>query len=820
MYSQEEKILILGALFHDIGKFVQRCEKTYESHTSLGKKLLNDELDYFQDKSFDLCPQFKKILGNSDENYNGFLNIILNHHSPNNDLEKIVQQADHISASERPELQKEESNEDIWKHKFLSSIFSKLKLLPKEEVNNEKLYFKQKVLVKDNYDSIIPNLTSIDDNFKYNLAVLESFRKDLYQILKFYRREEDFATILNLILILFEKYMWCIPDFTGSDETDISLFNHSKDVCGLSLALYKSKKDSEELLFIVGDIPGIQNYIFDLYSAKGVAKILRGRSIFVQVLSRNFATIFLNNLGLTEANLVMLAGGKFYIIAQNSDDFEELFKKTNYMIEEYLWKQFNGELSFNSASVSFNYNDLKDKKITFGNIVENANKELQENKRKLFEKILFSNKYENFIIENKYIDATNNDTNNIKCKLTNKPIIVGQQDNLPEIGIVNKQIKTEWKIGDMVTDNNILVEFEAEGMNVKEIFNLKDFNGSTDNQKILINPDLEKILEIINNNPEKIDFLRNSRFIDVACHVKKESDESVMPFEDLVKLGEGAEYLAMIKADIDNLGLLMAYGLDRDKSENTLSAISRTTTLSNHLKYFFSFYLDNFVNENFQNTYTVFAGGDDMLLICHQSEAVKLVNEFNNKFTEFTCSNPEIHISYSITHFKDHTPVKLVNIFADENQETVKKEKKSLEIQEGCFEKDTNKASTFIFNTKVKNTNLADLTSYEYILTKWVKENEIEKNKGISMGTLRNLLQLMEILKNYRESGDTSKLIWHPLLTYMINRNLKRDGNYKDQEVGIFFDKVLSINNEDKEKDFEKILYPAICGAIYKLRKS
>ncbi|MBK8549853.1 MAG: hypothetical protein IPL53_01875 [Ignavibacteria bacterium] len=178
--------------------------------------------------------------------------------------------------------------------------------------------------------------------------------------------------------------------------------------------------------------------------------------------------------------------------------------------------------------------------------------------------------------------------------------------------------------------------------------------------------------------------------------------------------------------------------------------------------------------------------------------------------------NPEIHISYSITHFKDHTPVKLVNIFADENQDSVKKEEK-VELTENCFNDENNKSSTYIFNTKLKDSDWMILKVIP-ILTKWI-EDKSDKKEDVN-GVLRNLMNLIEIQKEYREKKDTSKLIWHPMLTYMINRNLKdKDGKYRDEEVGKFFDKVLQLSKDEKEIKFEKILYPAICGAIYKLRK-
>ncbi|MBK8549855.1 MAG: hypothetical protein IPL53_01885 [Ignavibacteria bacterium] len=155
------------------------------------------------------------------------LGLIENHHNPKTDFEKTVQIADHLSASERPDIQREEGNENIWRHKFLSSVLSKVIL---KSNGGDKLYFRQMPLIKDNYEALIPDLTEYDESQKYNLKDLEKFRNDLRQILSCYETEDDFPTIINLLLTLFEKYLWCVPDFTGSDETDISLFNHSKDV--------------------------------------------------------------------------------------------------------------------------------------------------------------------------------------------------------------------------------------------------------------------------------------------------------------------------------------------------------------------------------------------------------------------------------------------------------------------------------------------------------------------------------------------------------------------------------------------------------------
>lgn len=88
----KEKVLILGALFHDIGKFEQRCTKNPDKkkHQVLGVDFVDSGL---------LKDKFIRILG--EDGFNSFKNIISEHHrSKTIDLTGIVQIADHLSASE------------------------------------------------------------------------------------------------------------------------------------------------------------------------------------------------------------------------------------------------------------------------------------------------------------------------------------------------------------------------------------------------------------------------------------------------------------------------------------------------------------------------------------------------------------------------------------------------------------------------------------------------------------------------------------------------------------------------------------------------
>lgn len=592
---------------------------------------------------------------------------------------------------------------------------------------------------------------------------------------------------------------------------------------------------------------------------------MRGRSIFVQVLARNFASKFLENFRLTECNLIMLAGGKFYIVAPNNDAFSDNYKKSIKDIEGYLIENFNYDLGFIAGYQNFSWNDLKNKKITFGEIIDKATENLNSNKTRQFKNRLFNSdgklKPQQFILNHKYIEPIEGDTNNIKCKVTDKPIRinrVGEIKDGDEKLLVDKQVKLEYEIGDEITDSNLFLILDDKKLNISKVYTIKNIPPNNSQQKILINPVLDDLLK-----PENVKkgFLKNTLFLEVANYCSEYFDEKekrkvVMPFDIMVEQNDGAKYLSLIKGDIDNLGLIMAYGLAREKSdiknedeEKDLTAISRTTTLSNHLKYFFSFFLNGFLKKweldkqkeieefeklrnpkvseeelkkikNENRVYTVFAGGDDLMLICPHSSSLNLLNSFNKIFNDFVVNNSEVHISYSLTNFKHHTPIRIVAAMAEDNQKASKnKFKSNLELKEllkdnECFYAQKDKGGTFLFETAVKNSRHDDLVFEKSRLVSWVLDNE----NPVTMGTIRNLLQISEIIKAYEDKKDTSKLIWHPMLTYQLNRNIKGKKGANDEVIN-FFENVLSIYQDKEQENIKDILYPVLCETIYKLRK-
>ncbi len=140
--TREEKTLLLGALFHDIGKFEQRVLNKHEKHSSLGAEFL-----------VSLENELQKILEDDSEAFKKSIEIIKRHHNKNETdvLVNLVRYADHLSASERVNFDEEDNWKDKWSHKFLTSLFSKIYLNDENVPKRGKRYYAHRLLTEKHY---------------------------------------------------------------------------------------------------------------------------------------------------------------------------------------------------------------------------------------------------------------------------------------------------------------------------------------------------------------------------------------------------------------------------------------------------------------------------------------------------------------------------------------------------------------------------------------------------------------------------------------------------------------------------------------------
>ncbi len=89
------------------------------------------------------------------------------------------------------------------------------------------------------------------------------------------------------------------------------------------------------------------------------------------------------------------------------------------------------------------------------------------------------------------------------------------------------------------------------------------------------------------------------------------------------------------------------------------------------------------------------------------------------------------------------------------------------------------------------------------------------ENPTVSSELIRNFLQFAEMIGEF-DKGNMEKALWHPLLTYKINR---LGSKIENPDLKIFCDRILRLNKEDKKSEMKQMLYPLIASVIYYTRK-
>lgn len=109
----------------------------------------------------------------------------------------------------------------------------------------------------------------------------------------------------------------------------------------------------------------------------------------------------------------------------------------------------------------------------------------------------------------------------------------------------------------------------------------------------------------------------------LAAYVPRARDGAIIEFEQLASLARGDRLLGVLKADADSLGALF-------RDARTLEA---RTSLSRRLDHFFAVQTQQLLRDRFPSMYTIFAGGDDMLLVGPWNVALELAGEVAEAFS-------------------------------------------------------------------------------------------------------------------------------------------------------------------------------------------
>jgi len=837
--------IILAALLHDIGKFMQRAEiplspqsknmeniicPVYQGRYSHQHVLWTNE--FFEKYFIKKYPQFSYL----DNQKDNVANLASYHHRPETPLQVIIQEADHLSSGMdrlEKDLEDETIGKILYKKTRLHSIFEKIDL-----GNN----FNKKDIYRYELKPMIPTKENLFPKIKQKLIPSEGeLLTDNYINLwrKFLREFKNLPTVnfdlfLQSLICLLEKYTWCIPSST-MDLPDISLFDHLKTTAAIAICLFKfhnqtnnlneisiKNKELYKFLLIGGDLSGIQRYIFNFSHAntKGVSKLLRARSFYIGALSNISTHYLLQEMDLPLACNVMDAGGRFILLVPNTKSIKEKLECTYRKISNWFSKNFAGELVLNLIwNLEISGDDFKINK--FPAILLKLQEKIVEKKyHKLNEILTKDGKWieKNFILEELY-----KYDKGVCQSCGEKPATVSVIEEGKERRLLCRQCSIQGDIGKWLTKKKILA-YSQEKPSVKE--NIPFFNNnyylSFWSETDKLNPKNFYLIEkLYSSNKLKVNYgtkylanyvpLWNSEdefeeLCDLCddknvCELKGKINASktfqCIALKSVDKQNKtGSIMLGLLKADVDKLGFIFTVGLDRRLS------ISRYSTLSRELNLFFTGYVNDLLCREYQNIYTVYAGGDDLFLIGDWQTMMKFSKSLYDDFRSFTCNNPDITLSAGLVTIKPRFPIR-----------------RAADMVEECLEfskyKGRNRAT--LFNTTIKWNEFDELLNFAEFLDRKLNNED----SGITRSFIFRLLRNHQNYLLFVEENKIDGLKFHSQVAYDVGRNvIKKDKVGKivnSEEIKELGDKLYDFKRIDK--NFLKNLKIPLFLVLYKNRK-
>lgn len=499
-----------------------------------------------------------------------------------------------------------------------------------------------------------------------------------------------------------------IPSATASgSKPEVSLYDHSKTTAALAVALWRwheaqgqtdgaaakqlkerSDWDEEKFLLIQGDFFGIQDFIFadGSQTRRDAARLLRGRSFQVSLFTELAALKVLDALQLPPTSQITNAAGKFLIVAPNTAQAREQLAAVRAELNAWFLQHSFGLAGLGLAGVAASSNDFLHKEPTyrFRTLIDKLFAELERTKLHRFDltaagaPAIFDVAYPHGVCQ--YNDRLPADSQGShSAALSRDQIAIGK-------GLARQDRLLVLRQGDTLAKGSSVQRLEVPIFGYTVAFTPdEDVSGKFGN--LAGNGSLARCWDF--SLPERLDeplwhgyarryinaYVPRFSNIDVQTSAKYKGIEDEVDADD-VRHGAGKTLnhiacedrlprtddvgstdnwqgqiaLMTLKGDVDNLGVLFQQGLQEP-------TFAKMAALSRQMNAFFAVYLPALCAQEFPNTYTVFAGGDDFFLIGPWHSTQKLAARMADAFKTYVAQNTGITFSAGMCMTKPGLPM-------------------------------------------------------------------------------------------------------------------------------------------------------------------
>lgn len=607
--------LVIGSLLHDIGKILYRYNDG-RNHSKSGAEFLQNEVKI---NDSDILDQVRFH----------HMDYLKNAKVKNDSLAYITYIADNISsATDRRKNDTEEFGFD--RNMPLESIFNLL------NGHDEKhCYSAEPIREKINYPK--SGFGGFDEQF-YGSIVCD-LKKKLEKI-------EFTEEYVNSLIEVLEEDLSFIPSSTNKGEVgDISLYDHVKLTAAFSLCIVayleeKKINDYKQTLFIninakqfysqrvfllfSMDMSGIQDFIYTIIS-KDALKSLRSRSFYLEILMEHIIDELLKETEMSRANLLYSGGGHAYLILPNTDEIKDKIGKFEKSVNAWLLEEFHTALYLGCGYQQCSANELHNyPKGSYRKIFQSVASQISEKKTHRYDA--------NELLKMNFLEYSQTTR---ECKVCRRSDSLNKEDICPICSSLIQMSKYILHRGFFVIVNK-----------PKENVYLP-----MPNEYAMIADSQTDLLQRMKEDKENYirSYTKNEVYSgsNIAKRLWVGDYTSGETFEELANESVGINRIAVLRADVDNLGTAFVNGFASEKYGEKYMTISRTATFSRKMSMFFKYHINAILNQgeyyiaeerkpDKRKITIVYSGGDDLFVVGSWDEIIGFAVDLHDAFSKFT----------------------------------------------------------------------------------------------------------------------------------------------------------------------------------------
>lgn len=648
----QKALLYYGALLHDVGKVVYRGMSERGSHSKLGADFIRNEVAP-RNEAFDGAAG-KAIV--EQIRYHHADEIVSASGLANDSLAFVTYFADNVSAGMDRKNEGDEAQAQYFDRSVdLRKIFN--------------------ILNGRHDDGKVPHKD-------YN-AIREDIKRGLVGA-------EVSLEGVNSLLNLLEATTSAVPSSTNRAQlVDVSLYDHAKTTAGIAACMYdylveQGVGDYRAALFDKGtsaryhgapmfllyscDMSGIQDFIYNI-SGSGALKQLRARSMYLELLLEDIADELLEGLGLTRANLLYTGGGHAYLLLPNTAQVKARLAEFEADLRAWFLANYRTDLYLASAWVECCSDDLAnrgDDKRRYPDLYRRLSRKLSEAK---------ASRYDAGVLRGLNFAPTAPFDHSRECSECHRSdLSVNAEGKCPlcaALGRISPQLVTKdvFVVEPCEEDapDGLALPFGRQLV----MYSRAEYERVKPARVRVYTKNSWDMGEVLATHIWMGDYTGGEKGLGFAGY---EGDGVTLDE------GVGIERLGVLRADVDNLGAAFVSGLPADKT-----SISRTSTLSRSLSYFFKYQINEVLaaggsacgsacgaavggaaggaapgkgrdGKRGYQVQIIYSGGDDLFIVGNWSDVLFAAADIRKAFDEYT-GNGSLTLSAGIGMFDAKYPI-------------------------------------------------------------------------------------------------------------------------------------------------------------------